>query len=66
MLDIAQSVSIQVSRIFKLQEKEIIFCEAQSNEDQAQPIENRRRIISIEFYIMPKPTKTLRISVQHS
>ena len=32
MLDIAKSVSSQVSRIFKLQEKEVIFYEAQSIE----------------------------------
>ena len=37
MLDIAQSVSSQVSRILKLQQKEVIFC------GQAQLIENCKK-----------------------
>ena len=49
VLDIAQSVSNQDSRIFKVQEKEVIFSETQSIENQARPIENYKKIISVEF-----------------
>ena len=49
MLDIDQSVSSQDSRIFKVQEKEVIFNETRSIEDQARLIENHKKIIYVEF-----------------
>ena len=52
MLDIAQSVSSQVSRIFKLLEKEVIFNETRS-------IENRRKINSAKFKSGPSLRKQL-------
>ena len=41
-LDIAQGDTSQVSRTFKLQEKELNFSEAR-------PIENRSKTVSVEF-----------------
>ena len=49
VLNIVQSVSSEDSRILKAQEKKVIFSEARLIEDQAQPIENCKKIISIEF-----------------
>ena len=52
VLDIAQGDSSQVSRTFKLQEKELKFSEAQS-------IENRSKSVSAEFKSSPSPRKRL-------
>ena len=55
MLDIVQSVSSQVSRIFKLQEKELIFSEVRLIEGQARPIENRIKTVFAEFKLGLSP-----------
>ena len=50
MLVIAQLGDLsQVLRTFKLQEKALNFSEARSIKGQARPIENRRKIDSVEF-----------------
>ena len=59
MLDIVQSVSSQVSRKFKLQEKELIFNEVRLIEGQARPIENRIKTVFAEFKLDPSPRKRL-------
>ena len=59
MLDIVQSVSSQVSRIFKLQEKELIFSEVRLIEGQAWPIENRIKTVFAEFKLGLSPWKRL-------
>ena len=49
VLDIAQSVLSQVSRIFKLQEKELPYLMLDRLKDQARLIKNCRKIVYAEF-----------------
>ena len=59
MLDVAQSVSSQVSSIFKLQEKKVFFSEVRLIEGQARPIKNRIKIVFAEFKLGPSLRKHL-------
>ena len=58
VLDIAQDCTNQVSRTFKLQKGEFIFCEARLNKNQIGLIENRRKSDFADFELSPSPANT--------